>query len=98
MIVITTKRGKFNSNKPQITVSTNLSAEVVSRKFKRQEIYAQGNGVSAYSPTSSMNWGPKIADLPDDPTYGGNANGHPGMYYNPKREQAGLDGWTTPAI
>lgn len=98
VIVITTKRGKFNSNKPTVTISTNLSAETVSPKFKRQEVYAQGNSVDAYSPTSSLNWGPKISSLPDDPVYGGNANGHPGMYYNPKLEQAGLDGWTTPTV
>lgn len=98
VIVITTKRGKLNSNKPTITLSTNLSAERVSRKFNRQEVYAQGNGVNAYSPTSSMNWGPKIVDLPNDPTYGGNSQGHQGMYYNPKYEAAGLDGWTTPQV
>lgn len=98
VIVITTKRGKFNSNKPLVTVSTNLSAEVLSRKFEHQSVYAQGNYVGAYSPASSMSWGPKIADLPKDATYGGDANGHPGMYYNPKRELAGLDGWTTPQI
>lgn len=98
VIVITTKRGKFNSNRPTITISTNLSAERVSRKFERQTVYAQGNGVDAYNPSSSMTWGPKIADLADDPKYGGNSQGHPGMYYNPKRELAGLDGWTTPEI
>lgn len=99
VIVITTKRGKINSEKPTVTVSTNLSAEVVSRKFERQEVYAQGNGVDyGYSPTSSMNWGPKIVDLPNDPNYGGNGNGHDGMYYNPKLELAGLDGWTTPQV
>lgn len=98
VIVITTKRGKFNSNRPTITISTNLSAERVSRKFERQTIYAQGNGISAYNPSSSMTWGPKIADLADDPKYGGNSQGHPGMYYNPKRELGGLDGWTTPEI
>ena len=98
VIVITTKRGKFNSNRPTITISTNLSAERVSRKFERQTIYAQGNGISAYNPSSSMTWGPKIADLADDPKYGGNSQGHPGMYYNSKRELGGLDGWTTPEI
>ena len=43
-----------------------------------------------------MTWGPKITDLPDDPTYGGNSQGHPGQYYNPKYAAAGLDGWVTP--
>lgn len=98
VIVITTKKGKLNSSKPTVTLSTNLSAEVVSRKFNRQTIYAQGNGIDAFNPNSSMSWGPKISDLPDDPTYGGNSNGHPGLYRNPKLALAGLDEWTAPAI
>ena len=105
VIVITTKRGSSGSmSKPQITVSTNLSAQKVSRKFVRQDVYAQGNGVSAYNPSSSMSWGPKISDLPNDPKYGGNVDNsytkkdgkRQGQYYNPKRALAGLDGWTTP--
>ncbi len=98
VIVITTKRGSAGSSRPMVTVSTNLSAERLSRKFDRQTIYAQGNDISAYNPGSSMTWGPKISALPDDATYGGNGRGHDGMYFNPKREQAGLDGWTTPQI
>src|SRR5574344_2944687 len=51
-----------------------------------------------------MSWGPKITDLPNDATYGGNvanaytkADGlHQGQYYNPKYAAAGLSGWTTP--
>lgn len=105
VIVITTKRGTGgNMLKPTVTVSTNLSAQKVSRKFERQDVYAQGNGISAYNPSSSTTWGPKISDLPNDPTYGGNVtNTHttrdgqrPGQYYNPQRARAGLDGWTTP--
>ena len=46
----------------------------------------------------------KIADLANDPKYGGNTDNnytkkfgkHQGMYYNTKRVAAGLDGWTTP--
>lgn len=98
VVVITTKRVRINSSRPTVTVSTNISAEIVSKKFERQDVYAQGNYVGAYDPTSSMSWGPKITSLPDDPKYGGNSQGHPGMYFNPKREKAGLDGWTTPAI
>lgn len=98
VVVITTKRGRINSSRPTVTVSTNISAEIVSKKFERQDVYAQGNYVGAYDPTSSMSWGPKITSLPDDPKYGGNSQGHPGMYFNLKREKAGLDGWTTPAI
>ena len=105
VIVITTKRGSGgNMRKPIVTVSTNLSTQKVSRKFERQDIYAQGNGISAYNPTASMSWGPKISDLPNDPKYGGNIDNsytakdgkRQGQYYNPKRALAGLDGWTTP--
>lgn len=107
VIVITTKRGNQQAmGRPKVTVSTNLSAQTVSRKFERQTEYAQGNGVNAYNPSSSMTWGPKISELANDPTYGGNTDNkytqaggmHQGMYYNPKRAQAGLDGWTTPEI
>ena len=105
VIVITTKRGsKNNMNKPSVTISTNLSAQRVSRKFERQNIYSQGNSIAAgYDPSSSMTWGPKISELANDPKYGGNMNNQytaadgmrEGQYYNPKRAQAGLDGWTT---
>lgn len=108
VIVITTKRGsKNNMNKPSVTISTNLSAQRVSRKFERQNIYSQGNSIAAgYDPSSSMTWGPKISELANDPKYGGNMNNQytaadgmrEGQYYNPKRAQAGLDGWTTPQI
>ena len=74
VIVITTKRGSKNSlNKPTVTISTNLSAQRVSRKFERQDVYAQGNGITAYNPTSSMSWGPKISELANDWQYGGNS-------------------------
>lgn len=91
--------------KPQVTVSTNIAAQRVSRKFEHQTEYAQGNGYLGYSPTSSMTWGPKISELPNDPVYGGNvqndytASGlHQGQYYSPQRAQAGLDPWTTPQV
>ena len=106
VIVITTKRGSSsNMSKPTVTISTNLSAQRVSRKFERQTIYAQGNSINAYGPTASMSWGPKITDLPNDKTYGGNVDNaytkdgkHSGQYYSPKRATAGLDPWTTPEV
>ena len=107
VIIITTKRGaKGNQNRPTVTISTNLSAQRVSRKFERQTEYAQGNNVSAYLPTTYMSWGPKISELPNDATYGGNTNNqytqsegmHTGQYYSPQRAKAGLSGWTTPEI
>ena len=106
VIVITTKRGESGTNKPVVTISTNLSAQKVSRKFERQDVYAQGNGFSAYNPTASMSWGPKISELSKDPVYGGDTDNdntlrdgkRPGQYYNTKRVLAGLDGWTTPQV
>ena len=105
VIVITTKRGKVGQSKPQIVLNTNISAQSMSREFKHQQVYAQGSSIEkGYDPTSSQSWGPKIADLANDPNYGGNTDNtytqasgkHQGMYYNPKRAAAGLDGWTTP--
>jgi TonB-linked SusC/RagA family outer membrane protein len=103
VILITTKRGSKATQKPVVTFSMDLSAQTLSRKFKHQDVYAQGSSQAAYNPNSSSTWGPKITDLPNDPRYGGNvqndytANGlHQGQYYNPKYAAAGLDGWTTP--
>jgi tonB-linked outer membrane protein, susC/ragA family len=116
VIVITTKRGAgMQSTKPVVTVSTNMSAERVSRKFKRQTKYSQSNGkqydddgnfIGWYDPSASMSWGPAISDLPNDMNFGGNVDNqytqlygkHEGMYYNPKRVLAGLDGWERPTI
>jgi len=110
VILITTKRGKLNSDRPQVTISTNISAERVSRKFERQQVYSQGNSfvanangtVTGYDPTSSQSWGPKITDLSKDTKYGFGGTdvtgGAAGQYYNPKYASAGLDGWTTPQV
>lgn len=96
VIVITTKRGSKYTEKPVISFSTDISAQTLSRKYKHQDVYAQGSSPAQYNPSSSSTWGPKITDLPDDPTYGGNSQGHPGQYYNPKYAAAGIDGWVTP--
>ena len=106
VILITTKRGKANGGRPTISFSTDLSTQTVSKKYERQNIYAQGNSIDAYNPNTSMTWGPKISDLANDATYGGNTDNaytqkfgkHPGQYYNPKYALAGLDGWATPQI
>ena len=111
VILITTKRGKANGGRPVITFSTDLSAQTVSKKFERQTVYAQGSydkktNTYNYDPTASTSWGPKISELANDPTYGGNTDNmytqqygkHAGQYYNPKYAAAGLDGWTTPQI
>ena len=103
VIVITTKSGKgLAKGKPQISFSSNLSFDVIGRLPEFQKTYAQGAS-GKYSPTNSLSWGPKITDLPNDPTYGGNTSNaytkeygnHEGMYYQPQRAAAGLDPWTT---
>lgn len=109
VIVITTKRGSQEQGKPRVTVTTSMSADLVSRPFKHQTEYAQGsNGL--YAPSSSSTWGPKISELPNDPTYGGNVankyNGgdtqkYAGMYYNPTYAAAGYgdgSGWVVPTV
>ena len=98
VVLITTKRAHKRASRPTVTFSSNLAAEVVSRRFHPQQLYSQGTSIDKYDPNAATNWGPLISSLPDNPTYGGNAQGHPGMYYNPKLEQAGLDPWVYPAI
>lgn len=105
VIIITTKSGKrARRDKPEITVTTNLSCDVVSTRPDYQTEYAQGSG-GVYAPTSSLSWGPKISELANDATYGGNvANNytddgqslHPGKYYVKQLADAGLDPWATP--
>ncbi|WP_346341985.1 SusC/RagA family TonB-linked outer membrane protein [Bacteroides caecicola] len=104
VIVITTKSGKnATKGKPNITFNTNLSFNKVSTLPEFQKEYAQGSG-GVYSPYASTAWGPKIADLANDATYGGNTDNaytqqygkHEGMYYVPQRANAGLDPWAVP--
>jgi len=104
VIVITTKSGKgARKGKPEVTFNTNLSFDVVSTLPDFQMEYAQGSR-GVFSPTSSQSWGPKISELANDPTYGGNTDNtytqeygkQTGKYYVPQREVAGLDPWATP--
>ena len=104
VIVITTKSGKGASKgKPSVTFKTNLSFDKVSTLPEFQKEYAQGmNGV--FDPNASTAWGPKISELANDATYGGNVSNaytqqygmHEGMYYVPQRAAAGLDPWAVP--
>lgn len=98
VIIITTKSGKSNRpGRPIITYSNTTSFSEVSRSPDVQTTYAQGL-YGSYVPTSSMSWGPKITDLPNDPVNGGNANGHPGKYYVPQLALAQLDPWVAPEV
>lgn len=104
VIVITTKSGKnARKDRPQISFNTNVSFDVISTLPDLQDEFAQGSA-GKYNPNASTSWGPKIAELANDPTYGGNtdnkytqaAGKKPGMYYVPQRAKAGLDPWAKP--
>jgi TonB-linked SusC/RagA family outer membrane protein len=103
VIVITTKNGKGTAKgKVSVNVSSNVSFDVVSTLPDFQATYAQGSR-GAYLPDTRSSWGPKIVDLPNDPTYGGNVNNaytagglKQGYYYVPQRAAAGLDPWAKP--
>jgi|WetSurMetagenome_2_1015567.scaffolds.fasta_scaffold02847_5 TonB-linked SusC/RagA family outer membrane protein len=99
VIIITTKSGRGNAiGKPVISISNTTSFSQVSRTPEYQTTYAQGL-YGSYVPNASMSWGPKIVDLPDDPTNGGNANGHPGKYFVPQLDRGHVtDPWVTPQV
>ena len=99
VVIITTKSGKGGvKGIPVVTFNQTTSLEQVSRTPDYQTTYAQGSK-GAYVYNSSMSWGPKISDLPNDPTYGGNgAGGHEGMYKVPQLEKGGLDPWVKPQV
>jgi TonB-linked SusC/RagA family outer membrane protein len=105
VIVITTKSGKrlAKNGKPQITFSSNVSFDVISRYPELQTTYAQGSR-GRYAPMSSESWGPKITALPNDPEYGGNTDNpltrqyglKEGYYYVTQLARAGLEPWVEP--
>ncbi len=99
VVIITTKSGRNNiPGKPVISVSHTSAFSQVSRIPDYQTTYAQGF-YGTYTPNSSFSWGPKITDLPDDPVYGGNANGHPGKFFVPQLETGMVeDPWVTPQV
>ncbi len=99
VIVITTKSGRNNAiGKPVISISHTSAFSEVSRTPDYQTTYAQGL-CGSYVPNVSSSWGPKIVDLPDDPIYGGNSNGHPGEFYVPQLALGQVaDAWVTPQV
>ncbi|MBG0859816.1 MAG: SusC/RagA family TonB-linked outer membrane protein [Bacteroidales bacterium] len=99
VIVITTKSGRNNIiGKPVVSITHTSAISRVSRTPDYQTTYAQGNN-GLYVPNSSLSWGPKIVDLPDDPTYGGNTQGHPGEFYVPQLALGQIeDAWVTPQV
>lgn len=98
VIIITTKSGKSNQiGRPVVSISHSSSFDQVSRTPDYQTTWAQGTGGN-YVPTSSMSWGPRIVDLPDDPNHGGNNFDRPGYFRVPQLELAGLDPWVLPKV
>ena len=92
VIIITTKKGKGATiGKPVVSFSSNVTIDNISKLPEVQMLYAQGTG-GVFSPANSFTWGPKITDLPDNATYGGNNfDGHAGEFFDPYK-----GAWVTP--
>lgn len=69
VVMITTKKGTASKGGKKTSVAFNSSVtfDQVSQTPAMQDMYSQGltnaSGVSAYSPTTTANWGPKLSDL-----------------------------------
>jgi TonB-linked SusC/RagA family outer membrane protein len=91
VIVITTKGGKsVSAGRPTVGLTSSYTVDVNSRFPDVQQTWAQGYYEDFYAPYS-FSWGPKITNLPDIPTYGGNSQGHPGQWFDPYKGQ-----WVAP--
>ncbi len=91
VIIITTKKGKgAQVGTPVVSFSSSVTIDKVSLLPELQTTYAQGSGFN-FKAANSFSWGPKVTDLPNDPTYGGNSNGHPGQFFDPYKAK-----WVTP--
>jgi TonB-linked SusC/RagA family outer membrane protein len=83
VIVITTKSGKSASKGvPTVNITSSYTMDKVAVLPDVQQTWAQGYYEDFY-PAYSYSWGPKIADLPDIPTYGGNSQGNSGKWFDP---------------
>jgi TonB-linked SusC/RagA family outer membrane protein len=87
VILITTKSGRGAApGQPLITFNTGFAQETVARLPELQQLYAQGTGRN-FVPVNSFSWGPRITDLPDNATFGGNNHGEPGMFFHPQKNE-----------
>ncbi len=83
VIVITTKKGKGSAKgDPTVTLTSSITTDQISRLPDVQQTYAQGYYEDYYS-AFSYSWGPKISELPNIPTLGGNELGQPGKWWDP---------------
>ena len=105
VIIITTKKGSTaQAGRTNVTLTTNYTFDRPAILPEVNDEFAQGSSIARFNPNTSLAWGPKIVDLPNDPSYGGNTDNdytkqygmHQGMYYVPQRAQAGLDPWQKP--
>jgi TonB-linked SusC/RagA family outer membrane protein len=96
VIVITTKSGKLTSKGiPTVNLTSSFTSDKAAVLPDVQQTYAQGyyegsvNNASDlhFYPAFSYSWGPKITDLPNIPTYGGNSQGHNGQWFDPYKGQ-----------
>lgn len=91
VIVITTKSGKTSAmGRPTVNVTSSYTTDVIARLPDVNQTWGQGYYEDFY-PAFSYSWGPAIADLDDDPTYGGNTRGQSGKWFNPYKGE-----WETP--
>lgn len=90
VILITTKSGKNAKGKTLVTFNTSYTTDEISRPWEPQMEYAHGS-YGSYTPVGSFTWGPKISELSQNATYGGDANGHPGLFFDPFKGT-----WVTP--
>ena len=73
VIIITTKKGSTaQAGRTNVTLTTNYTFDRPAILPEVNDEFAQGSSIARFNPNTSLAWGPKIVDLPNDPTYGGN--------------------------
>ncbi len=83
VILITTKRGASGApGKPVVSITSGVTVDNVASLPEVQQTYAQGFSGN-FIPANSFSWGPRISELPDNATYGGNNFGQSGMFFDP---------------
>jgi TonB-linked SusC/RagA family outer membrane protein len=93
VIVITTKSGKSGTKGvPMVNITSSFTTDHAATLPDVQQTYAQGYYEDFYN-AFSYSWGPRISDLPTIPTYGGDALGHPGQWFDPYKGQ-----WVDPLV
>lgn len=105
VIVITTKKGKnAHIGKPIVSITSNVTMDVVARLPEVNQTFAQGyydgtvtdESDLAFMPAFSYSWGPRISELANDDYYGYGGNivdpaNHSGEFFDPYKGK-----WVTP--